>query len=156
MANIRKATSEDVTELAKINNYLFYLSKDQFDPTFDSNWQEGEGIKNYLSKIINSEDSILYVVEEDNKLVGYIAGEVTQPDEYRVQFKQADLLVLMILPEYQKRGLARELWKRFIEWCKERRIKNITACVFSKNTNAIKFYKKLGFRDYDLRLEIDL
>jgi GNAT superfamily N-acetyltransferase len=48
------------------------------------------------------------------------------------------------------------LMRKFLEWCRTNGATRATAVSSFRNEQAIGFYKKSGFREYNLRLEMDL
>lgn len=57
--------------------------------------------------------------------------------------------VIYVLPEYQGKGIGRQLWENAKEYCDETKETHVAVATF--NTNAIAFYTKLGFVDTGTR-----
>lgn len=153
---IREAKTKEISDLVDLNSYLFNLSKKKFDPTMDAEWQEGRAVVNYFSKFISQKDYVVLVAEYNNNLIGLATGFLKSPAEHRKQFRQAELDILMVLPKYHGKGIGKQLWDAFFEWSKKNKVENIVICVYSKNVDAIEFYKSLGLKEYDQNLEIDI
>ena len=153
---IREAKTKEISDLVELNSYLFYLSKKQFDPTMDPEWQEGRAGVNYFSKFVSQKDHVVLVAEYDNNLIGLATGFLKSPAEQRKQFRQAELDILMVLPKYHGKGIGKQLWDAFLEWSRKNKAENIMISVYSKNVEAIEFYKSLGLKEYDLNLELDI
>lgn len=56
---------------------------------------------------------------------------------------------IYVLPEYQGKGIGRQLWEKAKEYCDETKETRVAVATF--NTNAIAFYTKLGFVDTGTR-----
>lgn len=52
---------------------------------------------------------------------------------------------IYVLPEYQGKGIGRQLWEKAKEYCDETKETHVAVATF--NTSAIAFYTKLGFVD---------
>jgi ribosomal protein S18 acetylase RimI-like enzyme len=76
-----------------------------------------------------------WVAKSNKKVVGFIRAE-KHNDRNRIR-------VLLILHEYQKRGIGKKLMKKALSWLGNE--KDIVLNVVSYNINAIGFYKALGF-----------
>lgn len=97
-----------------------------------------EGIKRATEKIVNPpEGSTTFVSKEDNKIIG-VCKILVSPEENR-------LGAIYILPEYQGKGVGKKLWEQAIKYFNFN--KDIFVSVAVYNTNAIEFYKRLGFKD---------
>ncbi len=58
------------------------------------------------------------------------------------------------MAKFRGKGIGRKLTENFVNWCKKNKVEYITVTAFAKNKQAIDFYRKLGFRDYELDLEM--
>ncbi|HRY62766.1 MAG TPA: GNAT family N-acetyltransferase [Candidatus Paceibacterota bacterium] len=82
-------------------------------------------------------NEIFLVAKEGDEVVG--ACVLTK----RGNFNQ--LQAIYVLPEYQGRGIGKMLWSEALNFFGTE--KDIVVEVATYNTNAIEFYKKLGFQD---------
>lgn len=153
---IREAKIKEIPDLVDLNSYLFNLSKKKFDPTMDPEWQDGRDVVNYFSSRVGKDDSVVFLAEYNRNLIGYAAGYLKNPAKHRKQFRQAELENLMVLPKHHGKGIGKQLWDRFFEWSRQNKAKNIVVSVYAKNTDGIEFYKNIGFKEYDLNLEIEI
>ena len=109
-----------------------------------------------LTRIENASEQFLVAVDKTTgKLAGFINGLSTYEDKFRDEFftdislydpkgENVMILGLDVLPEYRKRGLAREIVRNFSIMEKEKGRKTlILTCLDEK----VKMYEKLGFSD---------
>ncbi|QKF94607.1 acetyltransferase GNAT [Fadolivirus algeromassiliense] len=81
---------------------------------------------------------IVLVAEENNKLIGYIIGQINPKEEnYHIMSIGIDL-------DYRNKGIGTMLINNVIELLKSQ-LNNITLYVHTENINAVKFYEKNGF-----------
>ncbi|MDP3764369.1 MAG: GNAT family N-acetyltransferase [bacterium] len=153
---IRKATLDDLAEISKLNLELFNVQH-KFDPTANLNWTMSPDGQEYFKTRISAEDSFTEVAEDKSgQLVGYIFGAIFKRQPWRVEGKYAELESIYIKPEHQVAGLGAKLTSDFINWCRQNKVNYISVIPTSKNEKAIKFYRKLGFSDYDLVMQLKL
>ncbi len=63
---------------------------------------------------------------------------------------------MFILEEFRGKKIGKELVLEFKKWCREKKVWKVKVFVSSKNDWAINFYKKYGFEDYLVELEMNL
>lgn len=107
-------------------------------------------------RIAKAPELFLVAVDKEKcRLAGFLNGLSTNEESFRDEFftnarlynphgKTTMLLGLDVLPEYRKRGLARELLARYLrrEWERGRQ-KVLLTCLKSK----VEMYEKMGFVD---------
>lgn len=79
----------------------------------------------------------------DDKVIGYL--------DYSLIYDRMEIDNFNVLTEYRKQGIGTKLMAHLISIAIEYRVVNITLEVRVSNENAIKLYKKFGFREVALR-----
>ena len=151
---IKKATLENLKDIINFNQQLFDYDYGNFDKTLDCSWPSNN--EDYYRDSITKEDSLALVVFADNKIVGYLIGNLTKPEDYRKIGKLAEIDNMFILSEVRGQGVGTSLCERFFKWAKEKGAKRIKVVASAQNKKAIKCYRKNGFEDYNLTLERDI
>lgn len=80
---------------------------------------------------------VVYFIVEEDETIGYISYEMKGKDH-------AYLSGIVVKPEYQGRGFAREAMKMILE--KLKNIKTIDLVTHPDNARAIKIYESFGFK----------
>lgn len=150
---IRKATTEDLEEIQKLNLMLFEKEKDEYDDLLDLSWTFGNTGTKYFEKCLTEDDSCAFVVEDKGKIVGYLVGRVSKAVDYRNAPKMAELDNMFVSKDYRGTGVGRMLYETFIEWCRKLEVKMTRVEASAKNKEAIGFYRKMGMEDHTLVLE---
>jgi len=146
---IREANLSDLLEIQKLNDSLFDLEYNSYDDTLKLGWAlEKEG-QEYFKYMI--EKQIVFVAQIEEKIVGYLAGSISEQITYITE-TFAELDNMCICDEYRKIGIGTLLIDEFKNYCQEKNIQNIRVTASSKNVNAIQFYIKNGFEDYNVTL----
>lgn len=103
--------------------------------------------------MINNE--IVFVGVDGNSVVGYLAGSVNIQSSY-VTKSLAEIDNMFIMEDYRRTGLGTMLINEFKKYCSDKGIQEIKVTASAKNSNAISFYKKNGFEDFETTLKIAL
>ena len=152
---IRKANLKDLKDILKLNLELFKKEYEEYDKSLNLKWTYKEG-KKYFRNRITKKDGFVEVVEYKGKIIGYLCGEIAERLFYRKKAKYAELENMLVEKKFRGKGLGSKLTKDFINWCKKNRIDYISVRASVGNKFTINFYRELGFKDYDLTLEMKL
>lgn len=150
---IRRATIEDLKTIQTLNNNLFELEKENYDSTLVKDWPLSEEGKEYFSDLINNHYVIVAIL--DNVIVGYLAGSIEEKGSY-VEAQYGEINNMLVSDEYRGYGIGKSLINSFKEYCKSNNISNIKVVASYKNKNAIEFYRKNGFEEFDVTLTVKI
>lgn len=87
--------------------------------------------------------SVFLGVKDNGKTVAYICA--------RIIIDEADINNVAVLPEYRRKGFAKELMDALVGYCRGRGADRFTLEVNSKNIAAKSLYRKLGFTTSGVR-----
>ena len=146
---IRKATIDDLNKIQNLNNELFKLEKENYDSTLVLNWPLTEEGKNYFKNLIINDYVVVALI--DNEIVGYLAGTINGKGSYE-EIQYGEINNMLVNSNYRGYGIGKKLIDSFKSHCKENNIFHLKVTASFKNTNAIEFYKKNGFEEFDLTL----
>lgn len=146
---IRKATLDDLFEIQNLNNLLFKLEKENFDPTLVEDWPLSDDGKNYFKELI--ENNFVVVAIINNEIVGYLAGSINEKGSYE-EIQYGEVNNMFIKSECRGYGLGKMLINEFKNYCSSNSINNLVVTASAKNVNAIEFYKRNGFDDFNITL----
>ena len=96
-----------------------------------------------LKEELSNANSYYLVAKSDNEILGF-AGIKTVLDE-------ADIMNIVVKKSKRKLGIGSLLLKNIIDLCKKLNISTLFLEVNEKNTPAISFYKKFGFKNVGFR-----
>lgn len=147
--DIRKANINDLIHIQNLNNSLFNLEYNNYDSTLKLGWPfEKDGEEYFIDRIKNN---LVFVAEIDEKIVGYLAGSVLEEMSYTIE-TFAELDNMCIDTNYRGYGIGSKLIDEFKNYCKNLGIENIKVTAYAQNKQAINFYMKNGFQDYNTTL----
>lgn len=151
---IRKASINNLKDIQRLNHKLFELEYSNFDSSLKVGWSyEKEGTKYFTNMITNK--IVFICIDENNNIVGYLAGNTDIKTSYNTK-SMAEIDNMIVEEKYRKEGLGTRLINKFKEYCLELGIQELKVTASSKNSNAINFYKKNGFENFETTLKIKL
>lgn len=138
---IRRAENGDIKDLVEV--YLQgYKGLEEYSYTHP------EDVQAYLNWLFRRDVAGIWVAEEEGKIVGFIASDGNWFSKREGKVVGA-IHELVILPEYRNKGIGKALVEKVIEYFKSRGLDTAELWVGDKNTQALEFYKSLGFEEKD-------
>lgn len=137
---LKSASISDAPRLEKFLKGLSKETKQLFHPhPFD---------KIFLTKILNTERDIrLILIDESNKrIIGYAFVSRV------LFFSKVGYFGIVIGDRYQGKGLGNMLMKGIVNYSKIKGINKIILNVYTSNMNAIKLYRRIGFKEIKINL----
>src|SRR3989344_7039552 len=147
---IRKAKSEDLKAIQKLNHQLF-IHDQEFDSFLNMNWAFEEGENYFKDKI--SGKGVCFIAEMGGEAVGYLAGGLMRPYSYRTIKKMTELENTLVKEEFRGQRIGEKLFEKFVGWSKQTGAERIKVSTSTSNSRGIKFYERVGFSPYAIELE---
>ena len=147
---IKKADSTYLKDIQNLNNQLFELEYNNFDSALKVGWTFEEKGTSYFKDMLENE--IVYIALDKDNVVGYLAGSINIQGSY-VTKSLAEVDNMFVLEEYRKYGIGTKLIGKFKEYCLQNKIEELKVTASAKNINAISFYKKNGFNEFETTLK---
>ena len=155
-STIKTATIDDLQKVQELNLKLFEKEHKEFDSLLNLDWTFGKIGTKYYQDRLSKADGCVFVAIVDDKIVGYLCGGLTKAKDYRILPIVAELENTFVLGEFRSKGIGKQLYNKFIGWCKTKNVGKIRVEASAQNELAIKFYRNNNFKDYTLVLESDL
>lgn len=149
---IRKSKEEDLKAVQELNRQLFIHDK-EFDSSLDVKWPLGKTGEEYFQNKINGKNSICFIAEANNEIVGYLVGGIIESCSYREIKKISELENMIIKEDCRGKRIGEKLFKEFVKWSKSKKVERIKVSAYTNNESAIRFYKRIGFDSYSTELE---
>jgi RimJ/RimL family protein N-acetyltransferase len=94
-----------------------------------------------LEETLSQEKQMVFVAEQDGKLVGYLAalGGKMQRTRHSAE------IVIGILQEFTGQGIGTQLFTAMEQWARQHHLHRLELGVMTHNVAAISLYKKQGF-----------
>ncbi len=111
-----------------------------------------------LQNILHSEDAALFVVEVDDRVVGFAEVYLRQEEEQPlvIAHRYGYLQSLMVSAPYRKLGLGEALVKVAQQWAKEQGASEMQIETWEFAAGPVPFYEHLGYRTLKRHMVVDL
>jgi len=142
---LKKATFNDIQALQEICTAAYANN-------FYHHWNEN-GLEWYLEREFGEErvkadladrNQAYYFIVADENPVGFLKVRYNAKFD-GLQNMAAELEKIYLLPEFKGKGLGKAALGKIMESIKKKGVLTLFLCVIDTNTNAIAFYKKVGF-----------
>ena len=150
--DIRKATAKDLNDILRLNQELFKKEYREYDKSLDMRWTSSQRGRSYFKNRISQKDGFVSVAVIDGKIIGYLCGGFRE-HSYRKKAKYAELENMIVEKKMRGKEIGEKLAQEFLKWCKENKANYISVTAAAGNKAGIDFYRRLGFKDYNLTLE---
>lgn len=150
---IRNAKLKDLSIIQRLNNELFKLEKENYDSTLVSDWPLTQEGKKYFEDLIENHYVIIATLNE--KVIGYLAGSINERGSYE-EIQYGEINNMLVDEKCRGLGVGKLLIDSFKKYCKDNNIENIKVEASAKNINAINFYKKNGFEEFNVTFTMNL
>lgn len=133
--NVRLLNKDDIPEILKIGKKIMVQS-----PQSATDY-----LKETVCQSIEKGDPLLNLgAEIDNKLVGFIIGEIRLWEFGRGE-KTGWIKIIFVDPEYQARGIGKKLFQKFIEHLRRYKVNRVRTMVDWYSGQLLAYFKSLGF-----------
>lgn len=151
---IREAAENHIPEITKLWMEFMYFNTEiePFDTSGDNVLTQ---VETHLRNKITSDDSLVLVAMDDQKVVGYSISQITRMPPFSRGKNVGVIYDMAITASHRKQGFGKEMLDRIKAWFKERDIKRIEISVVTKNTIGDSFWREQGFQDYDQILYLE-
>lgn len=137
---LRNLTKNDSQYFAKWwrDKELISLTSGNFEPLSDND------IKNQVKEMAQDTDSYHWLIQADSKIVGHINFN-------KLDNQKVELQIIIGEKEYWNKGIGKESVQKIIKKIKQLKFQKVYIEVRPTNSRAIHLYKKLGFKNLDLK-----
>ena len=136
-----------------------FIELQNVERSLDERMPEGSAVADEYLKLLfercEQYRGTLFVAEIDGRIAGYVAvwarTRSDEPDDGPTEF--AHISDFVVLPEYRRHGLARQLLARAEDYARSHGALWLRLGVKGGNTAAYAFYAKAGFTEFSSQLE---
>ena len=128
----------------------------QLDPFYRTP-EEMKDLKENIRGWLKERKGKVLIVEIDNKIVGYIRGSFKKIPYYA---RENELIAtvddIFIKKEYRLQTIGKNLFDELLKWFKSKKATALMLNVDVRNESAIKFWEKMGFEKFVLRMKKEI
>lgn len=155
MITIRKGEIKDLEQIIELNKLLFIKEQEDYDSLYDANWPLTDIGREYFIKELTETDRIIFVAEEAEKIIGYLAASAKRDSKFKNNALVAEVENMFISKQFQNQGIGSKLINMFLDWCKQINADRAIVIASFDNLKGIKFYKKHNFKEFEVGLKLD-
>ena len=151
---VRSAENKDTPELITLAKQIIDMHRE-----LDAYYKPSYAYENFDAEVqswLEDKDTRVLVAEEDGKLIGYIRGVVEDAPTFASVKRIGVVYDTFVAEEFRKKGIGKKLFAELLAWFREQGVKNVELNVDARNPAAIALWRKSGFKDYKLRMRLDL
>lgn len=116
----------------------------------------GEWFTNNMLQEVRKNNGLIYVVESEGRVVGFIAGIIIRQSEESllecIPSKDGRVIELFVEEEFRDQGIGTRLMEKIEDYFRQNSCDVSKVEVFAPNIRAHSFYGKLGYRERDINM----
>jgi len=152
---IRQAAIEDLETIQELNQMLFDWEVEEFGVPWNRNWPQ-EKEQYFRTAITDTEKYLTLVAEQNGKIVGYVISVISNAPSYRTEKLFAEPESMFVLPEFRGSIAAYRLVEKIKEWALSKKADYIKFSTQAGNKRMLSLFRKRGFKDRQVVLEMKL
>ena len=154
---IRKAERRDIEALGRLGAAMIRVHHD-FDAQRFLAPMEGteRGYGSFLVHQIDSNESCVFVADEDGSVVGYIFAALEPMSWMELRGAGGIVHDVLVAEAARGKGIGLQLMQAAIQWLREHGAPQIVLMTAAKNAAAHSLFRRLGFRDTMTEMTLDL
>lgn len=151
---ITEAAKKHIPEITKLWMEFMYFNTEiePFDTSGDNVLTQ---VENHLRNKITSDDSLVLVAVEDQKVVGYSISQITRMPPFSRGKTIGVIYDMAVTASHRRKGIGKEMLDWIKTWFNNRGIKRIEISVVTKNTIGSSFWREQGFQDFEQILYLE-
>lgn len=157
MTTIRPAERRDAEALGRLGAMLMRTHY-AFDPQRFLAPADGSerGYANFLASVLGSPDDVVFVAEEEGRIVGYVFAAL-EPLSWKELRGPAGFIHDVAVDEDARRaGVATRLIEAAVQWLREHGAPRVVLWSAAANANAQRLFHRIGFRDTMIEMTMEL
>ena len=153
---IRKATKKDIPIIVKMAGLL----ADYHNEIEKKYWNRGEITKDFfqkhLTEVIGKNNFLFLIVEHQQKEIGFFSADISPTRPYSKFKKMGHIANAYLQKKYRGQKIAKAALQKILNWFKKNKIKLVELTVDSRNSDTIKAWEALGFKEFMKKMKMYL
>ncbi len=147
---IEQVTLEQINELAAIgrrtfsDSFSYANTEDNMKAYLDENFSTPK-----IEQELNDPGSYFFFAKWKNKIAGYVKVNLGKAQTDIKDQNGLEIERIYVLTEYQGRNIGKVLFETALKIAAERKVDFVWLGVWENNHDAIRFYEKMGFVEFD-------
>jgi diamine N-acetyltransferase len=158
MMNTRTALLEDIALLTQLNQSVHQIHVDAHPELFKPVSPDDPALLLFYHDMIDDPNTVVYIVEVDGTGAGYIIARMTYRPENVFSHPLRAIYIdqIAVNPQYRKQGCGEALIQAVFALAKKENVSRVLLDVWDFNENAQQFFARMGFKNFNYRMDIHL
>ncbi len=148
---IRKATGNDYERLKELK-LLAKKEESKYSRLLKPLPDARRCYLNYLKADLAKRNRKIFIALEDDEIVGMVVVKILKALPVSKYDKKGYISNLYVREPFRNRGAGKKLVQKAMAWLRSKDIPNVFLEIHSKNLSAQDLYRKLGFKDYFVKM----
>jgi len=153
---IEEAKRKDLNSILKLQMELADYHREIDGKYYLSGKERKDWFRKTFSKNFGKKNQKFLVAKVGKQVVGLMSGRIEKAKPYCREPKIGKISQACVTEKYRRKGIGRMLFKKMLEWFKEKKIKFVEVSVDSRNKIGISAWKKFGFFEFQKKMRLDL
>ena len=153
VVEIRQAMLDDVTNVNELQQQFIKEHEILYDPEFyELSSTAREEWTSWLKERMISQEFVMFVAEDNKKIVAYISGYLEQRPKVYALRNVGYISNLYVDPKARGKGVASRLNKHIGEWFQKNGVKYVELNVDARATDAVAAWVSMGYSEVGKRM----
>lgn len=146
--NISIASEKDVDDVMQLE-YNLFKKWDAIDPVdkIDENWFNSKQHVRHVNNYIKNDSNRIFLAFEEKKCLGYLKSEIREREPFLQ--KVGYIAEVFIVPQSRGKQIGTQLLDKAQEWFRQNKITWSTVSSHTLDNEAIAFWEKKGYEDFN-------
>ncbi len=101
--------------------------------------------KEVASSFLSEEDKAIFIAKKGGEIVGIVTGSITSYGPLQGNKKLGVINTIIVLPPYRRKGIAKNLSDKVMEWFSSQEIEEVALSNTVNNSLSKAFWESYGF-----------
>ncbi len=150
MLDYKEILSGEVGQVIKLHNELaYFIQRETKDEYWDFGILSEDSARSHLEGFIDNPERKIFVAKNDEKIVGFIAGEIMQCHLPISSIAKVGYISgAYVLPEYRGKGIMGKLDNLIVGFFKDYGLKFVELHFITNNIIARETWNSLGYKTF--------
>ena len=145
----------DLPVLARMAGDL-YAYIESIDPVWRTSPDAEDHLRVHLTDLFDTRHAISYVACHGEEIVGFITGSITRRPPVILPHRDGLVDNAYVIPRWRKQGIGSRLCRMLLSWFAEEGIEEVRIHYQVSNRDALRFWKRFGFRPWTIQAHLRL
>jgi ribosomal protein S18 acetylase RimI-like enzyme len=153
-ATVRPASLSEVERIVSLWKE-FMNDPSAIDESIPTHEENAKKLVQFVDELIKEDSRQVLVADVGGELVGYLLYRRDQKPALEMKHKMSYIHDLYVRPGFRRRGVGRSLLQACLDDLRTAGPRQVRLNVWTKNEDAIRLYRKMGFADHLLVMKAD-